>query len=276
MAAWNLNDIAWDRFNAGAVDPALLALVKASALVEGNADDYRRYLSNVFADDQDFCAAVDSWAEDERRHGAALGAWASLADPTFDPDLALARFRDLYRIPVDAVVSVRGSIAAELLARCAVETGTSSFYAALAEASTEPVLTEICQRIAADELRHYKLFYDRMQKALAREPAGRWRQVSTILGRVREIEDDELACAWHAANVMPADPMRAYNRETCRTAYMGRTYGLYRPHHIRRGVAMVVKAAGFNPQGLLAKLIATVTRMFIVRRARQLREIAFS
>lgn len=270
MAAWNLNDIAWDRFKAGAVDPALLALVKASALVEGNADDYRRYLSNVFADDQEFCMAVDSWADDECRHGAALGAWAKLADPNFDPDLALTRFRDLYRIPVDAVVSVRGSIAAELLARCAVETGTSSFYAAMAEASTEPVLTEICQRIAADELRHYKLFYDRMQKALAREPAGRLRQVSTILGRVREIEDDELACAWHAANVMPADPAQPYDRETCRTAYMGRTYGLYRPHHIRRGVAMVVKAAGFNPQGLLAKLIETFTRIFIIRRARRL------
>ncbi len=270
MAAWTLDDIAWDRFNAGAVDPALLPLVKASALVEGNADDYRRYLSNVFAEDQEFCAAVDGWAADECRHGAALGAWAKLADPGFDPDRALTRFRDLYRIPVDAVVSVRGSVAAELLARCAVETGTSSFYAALAEASTEPVLTEICQRIAADELRHYKLFYDRMQQALAREPAGRWRQVSTILGRVREIEDDELACAWHAANVMPADPRQAYDRETCRTAYMGRTYGLYRPHHIRRGVAMVVKAAGFNPQGLLAKIIETVTRAFIIRRARRL------
>jgi len=270
MAAWNLNDIAWDKFKAGAVDPALLALVKASALVEGNANDYRRYLSNVFADDQEFCAAVDSWAEDECRHGAALGAWAKLADPTFDADLALTRFRNLYQIPVDAVVSVRGSIAAELLARCAVETGTSSFYAALAEASNEPVLSEICQRIAADELRHYKLFYDRMQKALAREPAGRWRQVATIVGRVREIEDDELACAWHAANVMPANPRQAYNRETCRTAYMGKTYGLYRPHHIRRGVAMVVKAAGFNPQGLLAKIIEVMTRTFIVRRARRL------
>ena len=48
-----------------------------------------------------------------------------------------------------------------------VETGTSSYYTALAEATDEPVLRQICKLIAADEYRHFKLFYDHMRRYLA-------------------------------------------------------------------------------------------------------------
>ena len=48
--------------------------------------------------------------------------------------------------------SRRGSRAGEMVARCIVETGTSSYYTALREAAAEPVLQEICRRIAADEI----------------------------------------------------------------------------------------------------------------------------
>ena len=47
-----------------------------------------------------------------------------------------------------------------MIARCVVESGTSSYYSAIRDATEEPVLQEIAGRIAADEYRHYKLFYD--------------------------------------------------------------------------------------------------------------------
>ena len=50
-----------------------------------------------------------------------------------------------------------------------VETGTSSYYTALGEATAEPVLKQVCKLIAADEYRHFKLFYDHMRRYLARE-----------------------------------------------------------------------------------------------------------
>jgi len=54
---------------------------------------------------------------------------------------------------------VRGSRSGELIARCVVETGTSSYYTAIADATDEPLLKTYAGHIASDELRHYKLFY---------------------------------------------------------------------------------------------------------------------
>src|SRR5258708_8674981 len=53
-----------------------------------------------------------------------------------------------------------------MIARCIVEIGTSSYYSALREAAAEPVLQEICRHIAADELRHFRLFYKHLDRCL--------------------------------------------------------------------------------------------------------------
>ena len=74
----------------------------------------------------------------------ALGRWAQLADPSWDFEAAFARFRAGYKLPLDATASVRGSQAGEMMARCIVETGTSSYYSALKDATDEPVLKQIC------------------------------------------------------------------------------------------------------------------------------------
>ena len=165
MAAhWTLNDLPWDRFDPSKVDPELLRAVKAAALVEHNADDYVTYLCNVFADDPAFCAVVRQWGVEEVQHGQALARWAQVADPDFDPALALKRFTENYRLPLEATASVRGSRNGELVARCVVECGTSSFYSAIRDATDEPLLKLIAAKIAADEFRHFKLFYDHLQR----------------------------------------------------------------------------------------------------------------
>ena len=160
-------------------------------MVERNGRDYALYLNRVFADDPDFRAAADRWAVEEVQHGDALGRWAMLADPGWDFEAAFARYRAGYQIALDAEASIRGSRSGELIARCMVETGTSSYYTALAEAAAEPVLTEICRRIATDELRHYKLFYDHMRRYLAREQLGLLARLRIAAGRIGETEDDE-------------------------------------------------------------------------------------
>ena len=76
MRHWTLDDIPWDAFDPSQVDPELLRAVKAAALVEGNADDYVRYLKNVFGDDAEFCGAAEQWGIEENQHGAALARWA--------------------------------------------------------------------------------------------------------------------------------------------------------------------------------------------------------
>ena len=192
MARWTLDDIPWERFDRAKVDPDLLSIVKAASLVEQNGADYARYLCNVFAGDPDFSAAARRWGAEETQHGLALGRWSALADPAFDHAEACARFTAGYRVPLDRALSVRGSRAGELVARCIVETGTSSYYTALADAADEPVLKAICRRIAADEIRHYKLFHLHLERYLAAEGLGFWGRLRIAVGRIAESEDDEL------------------------------------------------------------------------------------
>jgi hypothetical protein len=266
MGAWTLDDIPWDRFDPAKVEPALVPIVKAASLVEHNGRAYARHLCLVFADDPGFQQTARRWGEEEVQHGRALARWAALADPEFDFDAAFARFRDGFRIDFDSDRSRRGSRAGEMVARCVVEIGTSSYYSALRDAAGEPVLREICRHIAADELRHYRLFYKNLERCLERDRVGRLGRLRVALGRVAEAEDDELAYAYYAANEtgLPYD-RRRYNR-----AYARRALALYRPHHVERGVAMLLKAAGLTPNGRLAILASRLAWHAMRRRAARL------
>jgi rubrerythrin len=247
---WSLDDIPWDRFDPGKLDADLIRVVKAASMVEYNGGDYAVYLCNVFADDAQFQAAAKAWAAEEVQHGEALARWAEMADPGFDFAASFKRFTEGYSLPLDATTSVRGSRARELVARCIVEVGTSSYYSALGSAAREPVLKDICRRIAADEFRHYKLFYQHLKRYLEIERVSKLRRILVALGRIGESEDDELAYAYYAANGGPDEP---YERARWARAYTARAFSYYRPAHVERGIAMAFKAAGLAPQSQLAR-----------------------
>jgi hypothetical protein len=270
MGAWRLGDIPWHRFEPAAVDPDLLCLAKAASLVEFNGGAYAHHLCRIFTDDPAFQQSARRWGEEEVQHGRALARWAALADPSFDFAAAFGRFQAGFRVDFDRDTSRRGSRVGEMIARCIVEIGTSSYYTALREAAQEPVLREICRHIAADELRHYKLFYRNLEHCLAREPIGRFGRLRVALGRIVEAGDDELAYAYFAANGEPAP----YDRRRHRRAYARRAYALYRPHHLERGVAMTLKAVGFTPNSRLARIAARLLWRALRRRTAQLRATA--
>jgi hypothetical protein len=263
MGRWTLDDIPWQAFDPSKVDPDLLAMVKAASLVERNGGDYTTYLCSVFHDDPEFQAAARAWGKEEIQHGEALARWARLADPGFDFKDAFRRFAEKIRLPLAAAASIRGSQAGELVARCIVETGTSSYYTALAEASREPVLTAICRKIAADEFRHYKLFYTHLTRYVEAERVGVWRRLAVAISRLKESEDDELAFAFHAAN----SGDQPYERGQASRAYARLAYRLYRRHHVERGIGMVFKAAGLAAGGRLARSAAALAWRFMRWRA---------
>ena len=148
--------------------------MRTACLVEHHSDDYAAYLCSVFHDDPQFQAEARAWGAEELQHGRVLRRWAELADPDFDFDDRFARFAAGHVIPLDASHSVRGSRARELIARCIVEVGTSSFYSAVRDAAEEPVLKHICHRIAGDEYRHYQLFYRNLKRYRAAERPSVW------------------------------------------------------------------------------------------------------
>jgi hypothetical protein len=224
----------------------------------------------VFHDDPAFQEVARHWGDEEIQHGRALGRWAELVDPGFDQAKAAERFTAGFRVDLDATKSVRGTRSGELIARCIVETGTSSYYSALAEAVQEPVLKAICKHIAADELRHYKLFYRHLKRYLERERIGFWSRLKVAAGRIAESEDDELAYAYYAAN----ETSGPYQRKRYNNAYARRAYRVYRVHHIERGMAMIFKAVGLTPNGRLNRMASRVAWWVMRRRMHSLERAA--
>lgn len=266
MGHWTLDDIAWTRFDPRRVAPDIVPIVKAASLVEFNGSAYAHHLCRIFADDSEFQRAARRWGEDEVRHGEALGRWASLADPQFDFASAFARFRTGYRVDFDIDFSRRGSRAGEMVARCMVEVGTSAYYAALRDAVREPVLHQICRNIAADEVRHYKLFYRTLDRCLEAERIGFCRRLTIALRRIAESEDDELAYAYYAAN----ETVLPYDRHRCHRAYASRAYALCRAPHVEHGVAMICKTVGLAPHGRVSQAAGRLAWTLMRRRARSL------
>lgn len=268
---WTLDDIPWDCLDRSKVHPDLVNVIKTAALVEYNAHDYTAYLCNVFHDDPDFQAAARDWAVEEVQHGAALGRWAELVDPTWSLEKAFARFRAGYRIPLEASTSIRGTRSGELIARCMVETGTSSYYTAIHDQTDEPVLKVLCKKIATDEFRHFGLFYQHLKRYMEKDRLNRLRRVRVALGRVTETEDDELAYAYFAAN-MPDDVL--YDHEVCSRAYMRRAYGFYRQKHIDKAVVMIFKACGLTPQSAFYRVVTRMAWWLVEGRAKRLAKLA--
>ena len=255
---WTMDDVHWSLFDPSKVDPTMLCAVKAAALVEYNAPDYVTYLKRVFAGEgPETMAALEQWGREEAQHGRALGAWAEMADPAFNLEDAFARFRKGYTpahfgAPEDG--SIRGSRRGEMIARCVVESGTSSYYSAIRDASEEPVLKEIAVRIAADEYRHYKLFYDTLN-AQAEPDISLWKKLWIALGRVRESDDDELAFSYYCANVPPEkEAITPYKRKKYNRLAGQASMTVYHRHHVQKLVQMVIKVVGANPHGWLADL----------------------
>ncbi|MGB0922249.1 MAG: ferritin family protein [Alphaproteobacteria bacterium] len=252
---WSLDDIPWDKFDPAKVDPHLVPAVKAAAMVEANSGDYVTYLNKVLNPDAKLKATVEQWGREEVQHGEALGRWAELADPTFSFADALKEFQAGYSLPLEAETSVRGSRTGEMVSRCVIECGTSSYYTAMKDRAQEPVLKFIAQKIAADEFRHYKLFYEVLGDMQKAEGLTTWGRISVALGRVFETEDDELAMAYWSANEAPKGI--PYDHARCMGEYHSRAIALYERHHAERAAQMIAKAVGLTPHKLPANLIST-------------------
>jgi rubrerythrin len=265
---WTLEDIHWNRFDPSKVDQELLTVVKAAAMVEFNAPDYVTYLRGVFAGDEKTIALFEQWGSEETQHGQALARWAELADPSFRFKDAFAAFTSLYRPPhFDSGEHRRGGRVGEMIARCVVESGTSSYYSALRDATDEPVLKQIAANIAADEFRHWKLFYETMQ-AQNEKPLSFWRRLAVAAGRVNEAEDDELATAYFCAST-PIEEIKtsSYNRRALTRLYQSRVRGMYRERHIHKAMQMIAKAIGIHPQSWMPRFASRFIWLYLQAQA---------
>jgi len=211
----------WGAFRPERVEADVVAIVRATCLLESRSAMYGAYLQRVlperFGDD------IAAWAEEEQHHGRALRRWLDLADPTFDFDDAYRRFSELpYH---DGEVDPRrGGVSEELLSRCVVEAFASGYYYALADFTAEPLLRQLCARLMADERRHFGMFAT-MLSTTAR--LSHCKRARVIMTRAIELTDDQVMFAAHCAN-----PIGPYNRGAVRRHHLRRLFAMHRSRHL--------------------------------------------
>jgi len=194
---WRIEDIdlcAMDRQHAIA-DEDLLLLLCAASFIESGTGLYTSNLSLFFSSDPEVSAWLnDEWEPEELQHGRALKTYIAHVWPDFDWDTAFHNFFNEYS-KTCSVEDFEKTQALEMVARCVIETGTATLYAAIGECTNEPVLAEIIDNIRTDEVRHYKHFLRYFRKYNKIERNGRFSVLSALMRRVMEIrnEDSEIA-----------------------------------------------------------------------------------
>jgi hypothetical protein len=196
-AHWKIEDLDFSQIALDEVraDENLFYLASCASFVESGSDLYTQNLVDFFRGDDEIASWLhDHWEPEELQHGQALRAYVNHVWPEFDWEGAYRGFLEEYATycKVELLAPTR---ALEMAARCVIETGTATYYRALARSTSEPVLRDLASRIAADEVNHYKHFYRYFRRYREQEGVGRARVLATISRRTLEMKSEDADCA---------------------------------------------------------------------------------
>ncbi|NLY65627.1 MAG: ferritin-like domain-containing protein [Alcaligenaceae bacterium] len=218
---WDLNQVPYHDIDIQAVHSRedLFYLVAGASFIEIAADLYTDNLIQYFNDQPEIMAWLEEhWKFEETRHGYVLRDYSKHVWPDFDWDRAYQAFFNDYSLQCtqDALEPTR---CLEMAARCVVETGTATFYQALSELANEPVLARMAGLIRADEINHYKHFYQYFRLYREMDPTGRIKVFRAIGRRVLEARNSDAETAlWHVYRVhrnITNDSDKSEFREMC-------------------------------------------------------------
>jgi hypothetical protein len=196
--AWSLDDIDWDRINVAAVhdDEFLFVTLASASFVEILSETYSGNLVQHFhSHPQATQWLAQSWQQDEVRHGHAFKRYVQTVWPEFDWEASYQQFKAEYTTYC-TVDQLEPEPALEMVARCVVETGTSTFYRALYDYTSEPVLRQITSYVKADEIAHYTHFRKYFSEYNAIEKHGVWAVLRTIWRQLREMQGEDAYIAY--------------------------------------------------------------------------------
>lgn len=254
---WTLDDIPWQSMdrNAMAGREMLFYLVTTASFIETATDTYARNLIEYYAGDAEATAWLEQhWQHEELQHGRALKRYVQTAWPDFDWDEVYRAFFAEFSANCVAE-ALEPNRCLEMVSRCIVEMGTSSYYTTLSRLSPEPVLCLLTRLIREDEVRHYKYFYRYFLRYRECERVGRWKIFRAVLRRLRMIDGEDSSIALkHAYGIRhPGAPFddRLYRRIQKQGRYL---MGPYFPHHM--SVKMTLKPLDLNPR--IHKIVAPV------------------
>lgn len=190
---WRVEEIDY-----AAIDPALVAddevlfyLLASASFIETGSDTYTRNLSEHYAAYPELAAWLnEQWEPEELQHGRALARYVQAAWPAFAWQTAYDSFFAEYA-GLCTVEELEADRTLEMVARCVVETGTTTYYQTLRGLSREPVLTDLLGRIRSDEVSHYKHFFKYFKELQAQQRVGRARVARVLYGRLQEMRESD-------------------------------------------------------------------------------------
>jgi rubrerythrin len=239
---WRLEDISFDAVNTASVrnDEFLFLMLASASFVEILAETYSGNLIEHFQGDEEVTDWLRTyWQKEENQHGRALKAYVQTVWPEFDWESAHRAFTEEYTA-LCTVEQLEAQPALELVARCVVETGTSTLYSAVSNYVQEPVLAQLLTNIKTDEVAHYTHFRRYFERYNAIDRHGALAVVATIWRRLREIGGEDSYIAFkhvyagrHPDQVFHKSDWHRYSRQVKRLAHHHYPYAM--------AVKMVIK-----------------------------------
>jgi rubrerythrin len=241
-------------------------MVTSASLIELASGIYTRNLAEFFCHDTEITEwLTEAWEKEELQHGQALKRYVQTAWPDLDWDAAyqgfIAELSHLYS--VDRLAPTH---ALEMAGRCAVESGTASFYRMVSEFTTEPVLKELAAKISADEVRHYKHFYRYFRRYRDIERPHRLAILRTLWNRCSEMDAEDVlyAVKYISTARNPAIRWQRSEYEAVRDASLS----VARRHFpYTMATKMLLKPLGLNALGgrVVLPAAAAAARLFFTR-----------
>lgn len=200
---WQLEDIPFDTIDRSLIanDDFMFHTLAAASFTEILAELYSHNLIEHFkgnAEIEDWLR--NNWRLEEIQHGQSLKKYVQTVWPDFDWERAYADFAVEYGALCTSE-QLESDRAMELIARCVVETGTSSFYKALNHYVQEPVLRQLLDHIRADEVAHYTHFRRYFGGFAAVKQYGVRAIGTVILRRMVAIESEDAYIAFKHAYI---------------------------------------------------------------------------
>ena len=196
-ANWRIEDIDFTAVNEQmqVTDPVMLWLATAASFIESASDIYTENLVEYFSADAEISSWLASqWEPEELQHGKALRTYVEAAWPEFDWEAAFKGFLVDYS-KLCSVEVLGPTLTLELASRCVIETGTSTLYRAMRDATDDPALRNVADNIQRDEVRHFKYFFNFFRRYNEAGGTNRWAISKMLFARVREIRDSDTICA---------------------------------------------------------------------------------
>jgi hypothetical protein len=245
---WSLDDIPLHCLDATRVRSSeeLFLLLAGASFVETASDLYTRNLVEQFRGDAEVSSwLTGQWEPQELQHGRALRAYVNRAWPEFDWQHEFAAFLAEHSQNC-TTEELEASPGLEMAARCVVEMGTSTYYAAIRSISDEPVLGRLVGAIRRDEVSHYKHFHRYFHKYNAEERNSRALVFGALARRLRVIlRSDVERGSWYPYRAL--HPRAVRDGREFRQA-IARTTTLVRRHYpASMAVKMLLKPLALPP-----------------------------